>query len=176
MMKMMCRQSVMMTMTKRRHTRTHRRPPNFIFFASPIFNVHKTVGRTNTNLSAVLVLQVVRDDTVSRGVLSVVGHHNATAADHFAGLAFLVDAAHAGPLAQLFVVIHLDQINSVLVAQRFNQLVVQWLIAIGSQHTQGSLTSAANKQASQFNVSYLKWWQILKNIFWNNVLLTCPKL
>jgi hypothetical protein len=83
---------------------------------------------------------------VSRSVLAEVGDDDTAAADHLTGLAFLVNAAHTGPFAQLLVVVNLDQIDSVLVAQSFDQLGVHRLVAVGRQHAQRSLTSVGDSE------------------------------
>lgn len=64
-----------------------------------------------------LALQVVRDEAVRGGLFAVVGDHHTAAADHLPRLALLVDSAQTDPFAQLLVVVDLDQVDVVLVAE-----------------------------------------------------------
>ena len=80
---------------------------------------------------ACLALQVVCDEAVSGGLFAVVGHHDTAAADHLSRLAFLINSAQTNPLAQLLIVVDLDQVDVVLVTERFDQFRVHRLTAVG---------------------------------------------
>lgn len=78
-------------------------------------------------------------------LLTEILDHNDGAAAHLAGLAFLVDLAQAGPLAELLVGVHADQRDLVLVAQGSDQLLVVGLIEGLGQDAQHGLTSAEQR-------------------------------
>ena len=89
-----------------------------------------------TPLLAQVLFQIVQTGSLFDPVLD----NNARAADHLAGLAFLVDLAHAGPLAEQFVVVHLDQVNAVLGAESLHELDVSWLVTVGREDAEQGFT------------------------------------
>ena len=88
-------------------------------------------GNTNENFStrgipfsrmrrsspALLLLEVVEDDSGSLSLDAPVLNDDARAANHLASLALFVNLAEASPLAEFLVVIHLHQGDIVLLAE-----------------------------------------------------------
>lgn len=95
-----------------------------------------------------VLFQVVEAGSLFNPVLD----NNARAADHLAGLALLVDLAHAGPFAQQFVVVHLDQVDAVLGTEGLNQLDVRCLVAVGGEHAEKSFTPGVGRKSQIITV------------------------
>lgn len=82
----------------------------------------------------ILRLDVLEDLVLGGRVSPVVLDDDAGAPDDLPGLAVLVDLAEASPLAELLVVVHPEQRDVVLRAQRHHQLLVHRLVALVRQH------------------------------------------
>lgn len=87
-------------------------------------------------LLAEVLLQVVETGRLLHPVLD----DDAGAADHLARLALLVDLAHAGPLSEQLVVVHLDQVDAVLGAEGLHQLHVRRLVAVRREDAEKGFT------------------------------------
>ena len=61
------------------------------------------------------------------------GDGNGRAADNLAGRSLLVDLAEAGPLAELLVVVNLEQVDAVLGAESLDELGVVLLVAVAGK-------------------------------------------
>merc|ERR1719192_44667 len=83
-------------------------------------------------------LEVILQDIIGSALASPVTDHSCRALDDLPGLALLVDLAKPSPLAQLHVGVHLDQGDSVLLAEGGDQLLIHGLVAIlGEDAKQG---------------------------------------
>lgn len=66
--------------------------------------------------------------------------HDTAAAHHLAGFALTVDLAETNPLAELLIVINLDQVDLMLSAEGLHQLDVHGLVAVGCKDAEMGLT------------------------------------
>ena len=86
-------------------------------------------------------LEIVEENVEGLRLFAVVLHNNAGAANHLAGLGFLVELAKTGPLAELLRVGDLDELDVVLKAEGLNELDVRGLLAVLSQNAKVSLAT-----------------------------------
>ena len=121
--------------------------------------------------ACLVALEVVEDDINCTTLLTVVlqQHINTQSADSsmntnsdgdggasddLAGVAVLVDLAESGPLAELLVVIHLEELDAVLRAKGLNELDVVLLVAVAGKHHKVCLApkmpSAMSKHSDGF--------------------------
>ena len=94
-----------------------------------------TIGRSSRHQHST-ALQVLLQHGKPLGLLTIVGHHGARAPHDLPGLALLVDLAEPGPLTQLLVLRHGDQVDALLGTERLDQLLVVRLVAVVREHTQ----------------------------------------
>ena len=73
--------------------------------------------------------------------------------DDLAGVALLVDLAETSPLAQLDLVVDLEQVDAVLGAQGLNQLDVVVLIAVRGQHNEMRLAPVEREPHVEMHVA-----------------------
>lgn len=83
---------------------------------------------------------MLKENSQSFGLFSVILDNNARAANNLAGVTLIVDLAKTSPLAQLLGLGDLDEVDVVLKAQGLNELHVGGLRAVGSQSAQVSLS------------------------------------
>lgn len=86
------------------------------------------------------LLEVLPDDIMGWGLLTIGLQHYAGSSADLAGFAFLVDLAQTGPFSQLLVGIDTDQWNLVLIAQSRDEFLVLGLVAAFGQDAENSLT------------------------------------
>merc|ERR1719473_1900598 len=88
------------------------------------------------SLCALLLLEVVEQNSEGIGILTVVGDDSARALDDLLRAAFSVDLAQTAPLTQLQCLGHHDERSLVALAQRAHELGVLGLVAVVSKAAQ----------------------------------------
>lgn len=86
-----------------------------------------------------LALDILSNDVMSRGLLAPVPNGNGRATHDLPRVTLRVEFAEAGPFAELVVVVHFDEWDTVLLAEGLDELLVCGFVAVFCQNAQMSL-------------------------------------
>jgi len=90
---------------------------------------------------------VLEEEVKGLGLLTVVGDADARAGNDLAGVTLGIDLAETSPLTELGVVWDLHDVDAVLSAESLDELLVGWLGAVVSEHTEVNATLVEHASA-----------------------------